>query len=365
MNRLSFIKLAGIALALFLAGCGDKDDDVNKIALKSITVEPVTSVALVVGETQQLTATAVPADASDVNFEWTSANTTIATVSVSGGLVTAVGAGSTIVTVKSGNVKTDVPVTVSEFVPDLESFTVTPASLNMMLSVEPVQLTVNKTPANAGGSFTWTSDNESVVEVSEAGLVTAIGSGITTITVTSGDLTVTVPVGVARQSITLGYDNTQTHATYDVEITPSFFVVTTTAVGDPQIHTTALSEDLDLSDGTSVKIVFECITNRATNTYTGEHNPDIPEYTAADWMQIYFFLRGWAGLLGPLDFLFIPQCDDWTEISFDIPSNILAGGFGIAGDWLRIDPVGRGGNWNNPSTVGYSIAFRNLRIVTY
>jgi hypothetical protein len=360
MNKLFCTKLAGIVLVLFLAGCGGDDDETNKVALKSITVEPATTVSLVIGETQQLTATAVPANASDVKFVWTTAVATVATVS-DNGLVTAVGAGTTAVTVTSGSIKTDVTVTVTAAVPDLESFTVTPASLNLLVSDDPVQLTVTKTPANAGASFTWKSGNSSVVTVSDAGLVTAVGSGSTTITVASGDLEVTVPVGVARQVVSLDYSWAQGSIEVDANAEKGFFTaIITDPPSDPQFFSTGLSEALE---GTSGKVIFECITNRPTNTYEGEHNAEIDEYNWADWLQIYFLQANWTNI-GVSDFNFIPKCDDWTEFAFDIPSEIYTQ-FGAEGDFLRIDPVGRGGNWNSQAIVGYEITIRNLRIVTY
>jgi hypothetical protein len=105
-----FIKAAGIVVALFLAGC-NKDSEDNKVALKSIAVTP-SSVTVSVNATVPLEATPVPADASDVKFEWSSADPTVATVSETG-LVTGKKAGNTTVKVKSGNIEKTVPVEVT------------------------------------------------------------------------------------------------------------------------------------------------------------------------------------------------------------------------------------------------------------
>jgi hypothetical protein len=104
-----FIKVAGIAIALLLAGC-DKDNESDKVALKSITVTP-SSVTLAVNATEQLNAEPVPTNASDVKFVWSSADPSVATVSETG-LVTGKGAGNTTVMVKSGNIEKTVQVTV-------------------------------------------------------------------------------------------------------------------------------------------------------------------------------------------------------------------------------------------------------------
>jgi uncharacterized protein YjdB len=147
-----------------------------------------------------LTAEAEPKNATEVSFQWSSAGTSVATVSETG-LVTAVSEGTTTVTVKSGNVKKDVPVTVN--LRALTSFTVTPSSLTLTLLDQPAQLTVNKTPADAGGAFTYLSSDEGVVTVDADGVVTVVGIGDAVITVTSGSLTpVTVNVSVVRPQLT-------------------------------------------------------------------------------------------------------------------------------------------------------------------
>lgn len=184
------VKLASAALALFLAGC-DKEED-KKVALQSITVSPP-SVSLAVEETQQLTATPVPENAADVAFVWSSANEAVATVSQTG-LVTAVSEGNTSVKVASSGIEKSVPVTVS--LKSLTDFTVTPASIVAAVGDPAIQLAVTKTPPDAGGTFTYTPGNESVVTVSDAGLVTIVGAGNTTISVASGSLSKTVPVTV-------------------------------------------------------------------------------------------------------------------------------------------------------------------------
>ncbi|MDR1666453.1 MAG: Ig-like domain-containing protein, partial [Bacteroidales bacterium] len=148
----SKLKVASAVIALFLAGCGD---DEESVALQSINVLPST-VTLNPRQTEQLKAVAVPENATEVSFSWTSSNEAVATVSPTTGLVTAVAEGTATVNARSGNVKSkDVTVTVNLRV--LESFTVTPNPLSLGLLDNPVQLVVTKTPADAGGSFTYDS----------------------------------------------------------------------------------------------------------------------------------------------------------------------------------------------------------------
>lgn len=71
------------------------------IDVASVTVAPTTS-SKTVGQTQQLTPTVLPADASNKAVTYTSATPAVATVNASG-LVTAVAVGSAVITVKTAD----------------------------------------------------------------------------------------------------------------------------------------------------------------------------------------------------------------------------------------------------------------------
>ncbi|MDR1155864.1 MAG: Ig-like domain-containing protein [Bacteroidales bacterium] len=195
------VAAGALAIALFLAGCDKKDEDV-KVALKSIIVTPATNpVSLAKGDTYQLTAKPDPADAADVNIQWTSSAPDIATVS-DAGLILAVEVGSAIVTASSGSIKSTVIVDVSPKA--LISFEVSPTRIDNLIVGEDLLLAVTKTPADAGGSFTFVSGNTNVATVSDEGLVRAVGAGSTEITVTPAGSNVaakTVPVTVALPAL--------------------------------------------------------------------------------------------------------------------------------------------------------------------
>jgi len=100
-----------------------KTVDGNKTATSAITVAtiPVVSVAvsptsasLYAGNTQQLTATVSPTNATNKNVTWSSSNTSVATVN-SSGLVTAVAAGSATITAttQDGNKTSSATITVN------------------------------------------------------------------------------------------------------------------------------------------------------------------------------------------------------------------------------------------------------------
>ena len=95
-----------------ISGCNGKPAEPDQPdELTGLTVSP-TSISMACGEGQQFTATAIPEDARNVAFSWSSGNDDIATVSPTG-YVTARGAGSTMITVTANNQSYDVPVTVT------------------------------------------------------------------------------------------------------------------------------------------------------------------------------------------------------------------------------------------------------------
>jgi hypothetical protein len=153
--RNTTVVVAGIAIALFLAGC-DKED--NKVALSSIEVTPA-SVELTVGDTEQLTATATPKDAADVAFVWSSGSTAVATVSTTG-LVTAISPGNTTVKVASNGIEKSVPVTVNAaFVPALA---VTPAVAQIASEGGSLEFNID-----ANADWTYTGANEWLKEAAK------------------------------------------------------------------------------------------------------------------------------------------------------------------------------------------------------
>jgi uncharacterized protein YjdB len=147
-----------------------------------------TSMSMMVGDTQTLTATITPSNATDKSVTWSSSNTSVATVS-SSGLVTAKAAGSATITVTTndGGKKATCLVTVQA-----QTVLVTGVSLNktsLSMTVGDTQtLTATVAPSNATDkSVTWSSSNTSVATVSSSGLVTAKAAGAATITVMTND----------------------------------------------------------------------------------------------------------------------------------------------------------------------------------
>ncbi|MDR1155743.1 MAG: Ig-like domain-containing protein [Bacteroidales bacterium] len=360
-------KLAGAALALFLMGCGEKDESV---ALESINVS-LSSVSLEVGEKQQLTATAVPADAEGVSFRWTSADESIA--AVSDGLVTAIAEGSTTVIVRSGAVRTDVTVTVTLSTVPVTSFTVANSELDLALNSEPVQIVLNKTPENAVGEFAYVSNNTNVVTVSNTGLITVFGAGSAIITVSCGNLapqTATVTVAPFYSlffrsdpyTVTGDDGQSRTHPLKDMTFTGNEdgSVTLTTTGGDPNVFTCPIGKALPT--GATATLKFEYKSNQEPPA-TGQraqflwcvdgypHGPmlDINGNSSSGDFPCYATNRD----------IYISEATEWTDFSYDLASFTapLPTGIGFgsnAGHFFRFDPV--------DILVGYSITIRNLRI---
>ncbi|MDR1859938.1 MAG: Ig-like domain-containing protein [Bacteroidales bacterium] len=169
------------------------------VPLTAISVAPE-SLTMNIGEEQKLKATPVPEDASDVELSWTSSDANIASVNYTG-KVTAKKAGEAVITVKSGAVKTDIPVTV--LAAPLTGIQLSHSSLNLYPYDEQT-ITATPVPADAAGvTFTWSSDNEAVATVSATGHVVAIKNGLAIITVKCGSVERTIPVTVAQPKFSI------------------------------------------------------------------------------------------------------------------------------------------------------------------
>jgi uncharacterized protein YjdB len=184
------------------------------IPVASISVSPTTS-TLQIGGTVQLSAVTRDANNNVLTgrvIAWSSANTSIATVS-SAGLVTAVAAGTVAVTVSSEGQSAPSTITVSPPAPaPVASVTVSPGTSTLQ-TAGTVQLSAVMRDANnvvlSGRVVSWNSSNNGITTVSGSGLVTAVSAGSATITALSegksGTSVITVsapaPVPVATVSV--------------------------------------------------------------------------------------------------------------------------------------------------------------------
>ena len=166
--------------------------------LDGILVESITAadVTVAVGATATITATVLPADASNPAVTYTSNNTEIATVE--GNVVTGVAPGNTTVTIAAtdgSNVSTTINVTVTGI--DVTGITTSDVTV---VNGQTATISYTVAPNNASDpSVTFTSANTAIATVDASGVVTGVGVGTTTITIASvsnPEVTATVNVTV-------------------------------------------------------------------------------------------------------------------------------------------------------------------------
>ncbi len=174
---------------------GTSQRDVNSVAeeLESvafpeksatdITVTPE-SVTLDVGESQQLTATLVPEDATDT-VTWSSDDTSVVQVTPDG-MLYAVGAGQATITAQANEqVQTSIPVTVNAV--SAESITLDRTSAQLEEG-EGLRLNATVSPAGSTDSITFSSSDPEVASVDAYGMVVAKSAGSAVITASVGAL---------------------------------------------------------------------------------------------------------------------------------------------------------------------------------
>lgn len=187
---------------------GSNKTDTCTITVKTevVDVESVTlnktSTEIGVGQTEILSVSVLPTNASNKGVTWTSSSSTIASVS-SSGLVTAKKVGECDITVKS---KADTSISATCHV-TVKPVSVTGVSLDEeefdLGQGKSKTLTASVLPSNATDkSVSWSTSNSSVASVSSSGVVTAkaIGSATITATTTDGGFTASATINVVESS---------------------------------------------------------------------------------------------------------------------------------------------------------------------
>ncbi len=143
------------------------------------------------GEGLQLTATVEPDDASDPSVVWSTSDETVATVSQDGYVIAvANGTAGITATTTDGNLSATCLVRVDIPAPTIPVISVALDHNELLLTAigESVQVTAVINPKSATDQrVAWHSSDESVVTVSEAGVVVAVADGDTTVTATTVD----------------------------------------------------------------------------------------------------------------------------------------------------------------------------------
>jgi uncharacterized protein YjdB len=156
------------------------------ISVTSISINPHTMNLVAGGATGSITATVLPANATDMTVLWTTSDGAVATVS--GGTVTPLTAGIATIyaTTQDGGFVDSCLVTVTNNVP-VTGVILTPDTIHDFCLNEDSTLTVTILPLNATNQgVTWESSNMSVATI-VAGTVTALSIGEADIIVTTAD----------------------------------------------------------------------------------------------------------------------------------------------------------------------------------
>ena len=172
-NRNPFIDNEDYADAIW--GDGQVSPDTTSVKLNKTTL------SLRVGTKETLTATTK----GEGSLTWSTSNSNV--VSVSGGVLTAVGEGTATITAKYGTASATCKVTVSN---------------DIILDKTQVTLKVGesvKITADATGSVMWESLDKTIATVQD-GTITAVNTGKTTVTAKCGNSTVSVSVTVVDDS---------------------------------------------------------------------------------------------------------------------------------------------------------------------
>ena len=171
-----------LILGIVLTSC---TEDIAPITVSSVTLD-TTSMTLIEGDSQTITATISPSDAENKTILWISSNSSVA--SVRGGVVTAIAPGTATITAKTedGAKTATCKVTVVAKVYPVTSVSLDKTSASLTEG-ETITLTATVNPDNATNkNVSWKSSNTSVASVVD-GKVTALKAGTTTITVTTED----------------------------------------------------------------------------------------------------------------------------------------------------------------------------------
>ena len=178
------------------------------IEVESVELQVDDNVSMEVGETLQVGAIVLPENASDKSLSWESSDENV--VTVSDGIVKAVGPGEADVSATSTNGKSDsFHVTVPEPVVAVENIVFEAVDVVMPLGGAPLTELVFEPAASEYAHATevvWSSTNENVVAIDDEGRAVAVDYGTSTVTATLGELSATATVTVSQEADGKGVD---------------------------------------------------------------------------------------------------------------------------------------------------------------
>lgn len=163
-------KYAVSALLMLSSLCACTEKTVSS-DLKEIRPEHET-ITLQVGESTEIRYALIPSSAAEhTQLTWDSSDGNVATVSQDG-ILTAISAGNTNITISADEITTTIPVTVNE--PAAEYITLTPATSRLSIG-ESMTITAQIFPEEAShNAITWHASDKSVVEITPDGSTATI-----------------------------------------------------------------------------------------------------------------------------------------------------------------------------------------------
>ena len=177
--------------AMVTVTCGDIVKSFNVTQAGKPVVVDVTEVSLnktelelETGQSEQLTATVKPDNATDKTVTWSSSDTSVAIVE--GGKVAAIAPGEAVITATAGNQKAECKVTVIEPFVEVTEVKLDHVELELDLG-QVVELSVIVKPDNATDKTVTWSSSDALVATVEDGKVTGVAPGEAVITASAGN----------------------------------------------------------------------------------------------------------------------------------------------------------------------------------
>jgi uncharacterized protein YjdB len=206
MKNVFLFLMIGLACTISMTSCTEDDKEPGNVPLTGIIVEPdFVEVDVRNGAvSENVKVYPVPANATDVDFKWETQDPNMATVETDElgvGKITVLKNGSTVVTVRSGQVTKEIQVDGYISIIELEGIRWSVIVDDEPVTDSPLSLPVGKTvkliaipyPVNANTedsntvTLGWESSNEDVATIDQDGSITVAGAGTATITVSCAE----------------------------------------------------------------------------------------------------------------------------------------------------------------------------------
>ncbi|MEO7362335.1 MAG: Ig-like domain-containing protein, partial [Gemmatimonadaceae bacterium] len=192
--------LLWLASAAILHGCGGDDTTPSGPPTVAAVSVVVPSATIIAGNTQRLTAIVTAAGGAvltDRAVTWTSTNLNVATVSTDG-ILTAVTAGSTLVSAASGGQSGSATITVVPI--PVATVTLSSSAANVLVGTTLTLVATLQDAAGAtltGRTIAWTTSNSAVATVDVNGVIAGVAAGDANITATSESKSATATIVVS------------------------------------------------------------------------------------------------------------------------------------------------------------------------